>query len=140
VFQIIPTMKASEVLRTYKHIRMEEETLEEELSKQDVLQLLAELEQRINESGISSDMKEKATTYLSAAKEAIDKEEPNKERAKINLKGVAEELEKASKVAETGTTLFIQVMSILVKVTGWLGGVAVDWLGGVVVDLFLSTL
>ncbi len=41
---------------------------EEELSQQDVLQLLAELEQRINESGISSDMKEEATTYLSAGK------------------------------------------------------------------------
>ncbi|NET61365.1 MAG: hypothetical protein F6K47_36135 [Symploca sp. SIO2E6] len=96
----------------------------EELSQQDVLQLLAELEQRINESGISFDMKEEATTYLSAAKKAIDKEEPNKERAKINLEGVAEELEKASKVAEAGTTLFTKVKPILVKVAGWLGAVA----------------
>ena len=97
---------------------------EEQLSQQDVLQLLAELEQTINESEISADMKEEAQTYLSAAKKAIDKEEPNKERATINLEGVAEELEKASKVAEAGTTLFTKVKPILIKVAGWLGAVA----------------
>ncbi len=95
-----------------------------QLSQQDVLQLLAELEQRIKESEIPADTKEEATTYLSAAKKALDKEEPNKERAKINLEGVAEELEKASKVAEAGTTLFIKAKPILVKVAGWLGAVA----------------
>lgn len=96
----------------------------EQLSQQDVLQLLAELEQRINESEIPADTKEEAATYLSAAKKAIDKEEPNKERAKINLEGVAEELEKAGKVAEAGTTLFTKVKPILVKVASWLGAVA----------------
>ena len=93
----------------------------EQLSQQQVLQLLTELKQSINESEIPVEIKEEATTYLSAARKAIEKEEPNKERAKINLEGVAEELEKASKVAGTGITLFTKVKPILLKVVGWLG-------------------
>ena len=96
----------------------------EQLSQQDVMQMLLELEKMISSSEISEEIKEEVTTYLGAAKKAVDKEEPNKERAKINLEGVAEELEKASKVAEAGTTLFTKVKPILVKVAGWLGAVA----------------
>lgn len=101
-----------------------------QLSQQEVLQLLAQLEQMIGLAEIPDEIKEEAKTYLSAAKKAIEKEEPNKERAKINLEGVAEELEKATKVAEAGTTLFTKVKPILVKVAGWLGAVAAGSLLG----------
>lgn len=97
---------------------------EEQLSHKEILQSLVELEREINDSEIPAEIKEEAITYLNAAKKAIDKDEPNKERAKINLEGVAEELQKASKVAEAGTTLFKKVKPIIVKVAGWLGAVA----------------
>lgn len=98
---------------------------EEQLSPQDILKDLVELEQEINDSEIPAEIKEEAITYLNAAKKAIDKDKPNKERAKINLEGVAEELQKATKVAEAGTTLFKKVKPIIVKVAGWLGALAV---------------
>lgn len=96
----------------------------EQLSQKEVLQMLLQLEQMIGTAEIPEEIKEEATTYLGAAKKAIDKEEPNKERATVNLEGVAEELEKASKVAEAGTALFTKVKPILVKVAGWLGAIA----------------
>ena len=98
---------------------------EEQLSPQDILKDLVELEQEINGSEIPAEIKEEAITYLNAAKKAIDKDKPNKERAKINLEGVAEELQKATQVAEAGTTLFKKVKPIIVKVAGWLGALAV---------------
>jgi len=101
----------------------------EQLTQQDVLQMLGQIEQMIGSAEIPEEIKEEANTYLGAAKKAVEKEEPNKERAKINLEGVAEELEKASKVAEAGTTLFTKVKPILVKVAGWLGAAAGSFLG-----------
>lgn len=103
---------------------------EEQLTQEEVLQELAELEQIINSAEIPADIKEEAITYLTAAKKAVDKKQPNKERAKINLEGVAEELEKATHVAVAGTTLFTKVRPILVRVAGWLGAVAAGSLLG----------
>ena len=101
----------------------------EQLTQQEVLQMLEQIEQMIDSAEIPEDIKEEANTYLGAAKKAVEKEEPNKERVNINLEGVAEELEKASKVAEAGTTLFTKVKPILVKVAGWLGAAAGSFLG-----------
>ncbi|MFP4121755.1 MAG: pentapeptide repeat-containing protein [Coleofasciculus sp.] len=101
----------------------------EQLTQQEVLQMLEQIEQMIDSAEIPEDIKEEANTYLGAAKKAVEKEEPNKERVNINLEGVAEELEKASKVAEAGTTLFTKVKPIFVKVAGWLGAAAGSFLG-----------
>jgi hypothetical protein len=101
----------------------------EQLTQQDVLQMLGQIEQMIDSAEIPEEIKEEANTYLGAAKKAVEKEEPNKERVNINLEGVAEQLDKASKVAEAGTTLFTKVKPILVKVAGWLGAAAGSFFG-----------
>ena len=96
----------------------------EQLNKEEVLQMIGELHQMISSAEIPKEIKEEATTYLSATKKAVEKEEPNKERAKINLEGVAEELEKASKVATAGANLFTKAKPIIIKILSWLGSLA----------------
>jgi uncharacterized protein YjbI with pentapeptide repeats len=93
----------------------------ENLTQPEVINLLAELEQTIGGSDIPDEIKEEATTYLKAAKKAIEKENPNKERAKINHEAVIQALEKGREVAEAGTALLQQVRPILVKVLPWFG-------------------
>ena len=96
----------------------------EQFTQQQVIELLAQIEQMIHSADLPDNTKEEATTYLSAAKKATEKEEPNKERVKINLEGVAETLEKASKTVDAGKTLWEKSKPILVKLVGWLGAIA----------------
>ena len=96
----------------------------EQLTQQQVIELLAQIEQMIHSAELPDNTKEEATTYLSAAKKATEKEEPNKERVKTNLEGVAEILEKASKTVDAGKILWEKSKPIFVKLVGWLGMIA----------------
>lgn len=94
---------------------------EEQLSQQDILELLAELEQKISESEIPGDLKGKTTAFLNSAKASIDEKEPNKELAKMNLGMLVNKLQEVSKVVGSGMTLFGAVQPIITKIGGWLG-------------------
>lgn len=96
----------------------------EQLTQQEVIQILAQIEQMICTAELPEDIKEEAAMYLGAAKKATEKEEPNKERVKINLEGMAETLQNASKTVDAGKNLWEKSKPILLKVVGWLGTVA----------------
>jgi len=94
---------------------------EKQLNKAEVVALLAQIEKLLQSAEIPTDTKEEATSYLSAAKKATEKEPPNKEIVKVNLKGMAETLETASKTVASGKTLWENVKPILIQLPGWLG-------------------
>ncbi|AOY82997.1 MULTISPECIES: hypothetical protein [Moorena] len=102
----------------------------EQVTQQDMLQMLAQLDQMVSSAEIPAEIKEEVATYLSAARKAVEKEKPNKERVKINLEGVAEELKEASNDTEAGANLFKKVKPILGKVVDWLGAAAAGSLLG----------
>ena len=97
---------------------------EEDLTKDDVVKLLADLEKLIDESDLSADSKEEADAYLKAAKKAIAKPEPKKKPALTNMEQVKETLEGASKVAVAGQKFWKAAGPIVLKVMTWLGAAA----------------
>lgn len=94
---------------------------EASLTKDDIIKLLAELETLIRGAEIPAELKEEVIEDLSAAKNATDKEEPNKIRALARLDSVAETLEKTSKTVDSGRKLWSTAKPIIVKIAGWLG-------------------
>ncbi len=99
---------------------------EKQLNQTDAIAHLAKIGEMIQITELPADTKEEAMTYLGAAKKAMEKEEPNKERVKTNLEGMAETLENASRKLDAGKSLWSNAKPILVKVVGWLGAVAAD--------------
>jgi hypothetical protein len=103
---------------------------EEQLSKADVIALLAELDKLVRGAELPEETKEEATMYLGAAKKATEKEEPKKETALANLESVTETLETASKAANAGANIWTKAKPIILKVAGWLGAAAGSYLLG----------
>jgi CHAT domain len=93
----------------------------EQVTQQEVVKMLAELEQDIDSSDLVEDIKEEVTAYLGLAKKATEKENPNKERVKSNLEGVVEVLQSASKTSATSKTVWEKTKPVLLKVTDWIG-------------------
>lgn len=96
-------------------------TDEQSLTQSEVINLLAKIEEMIRTTPLPEDIKEDATTYLSAAKKATAKEEPKKDVAIVNLKSVAETLESASKTLDAGKNIWEKVQPILTQIAPWLG-------------------
>ncbi|WP_373526013.1 hypothetical protein [Nostoc sp.] len=92
---------------------------EKQLTKEDVMQKLLQIEEFISNAQLPLDSKEKATAYLDAAIEATKKEPPNKELAKVNLIGMANTLETASKTVASGKTLWENVKPVLRELPIW---------------------
>ncbi|NES69677.1 MAG: hypothetical protein F6K24_32920, partial [Okeania sp. SIO2D1] len=97
---------------------------EEPLTKEQIIQLLAELENLVKEAEIPEETKEEAAMYLGAAKKATQKEEPKKNTILTNLESVAETLETAGKTVDAGKSLWDKAKPIILKVAGWLGAAA----------------
>ncbi|MBD0266411.1 MAG: pentapeptide repeat-containing protein [Tolypothrix sp. Co-bin9] len=96
----------------------------ESLTKEDIVKLLAELENLIQGTELPTDTKQEVVEDLSAAKKATDKGEPNKQRALDRLTGVAETLEKTSKSVEAGQKIWTTAKPIIIKIASWLGAAA----------------
>lgn len=94
------------------------------LTKEDVVKLLAQLENLIKGAELPADTKEEVVEDLSAAKKATDKEEPNKNRALERLTSVADTLEKTTKTVESSQKIWTTAKPIIVKVAAWLGAAA----------------
>lgn len=89
----------------------------EQPTKEEVIQMLAEIEQMINSAELPADTKQEAIMYLGAAKIATAKAEPNKALIASNLGGMAETLQNASQ----NKTVWEKAKPVLLKVTDWLG-------------------
>ncbi len=96
----------------------------ESLTKEDVVELLAQLKTLIQRAELPVDTKEEVIEDLSAANKATDKEEPNKQRALERLTSVAETLEKTTQTVDSGKKLWTTAKPIIVKVAGWLSAAA----------------
>ncbi|WP_373530900.1 pentapeptide repeat-containing protein [Nostoc sp.] len=94
------------------------------LTKENVVKLLAQLETLIHGAELPADTKKELTEDLNAAKNATDKEEPNKKRALERLTSVAETLDKTSKSVEAGQKIWTTAKPIIVKIATWLGAAA----------------
>ncbi|WP_413176453.1 pentapeptide repeat-containing protein [Anabaena azotica] len=105
-------------------------TAETTLTKDDIIKLFAELEALIKKAELPADTKEEVIEDLSAAKNATDKEEPNKERALKKLTDVTEALENTSKSVEAGQKIWTTAKPIIMKVASWLGAAAGSYLLG----------
>ena len=99
----------------------ENQVAQEQLSKEDILDLLTQIKTLIADSGIPSEVKIAANANLQVAQKATEQETPKKEIALATLESMAETLEEASKSVEAGKTLWNQVSPIAVKVARWLG-------------------
>ncbi len=93
----------------------------QQLTQQQVIQMLAQIEDMIRSAKLPPDTQKEAIAYLSAAKKATEKAEPKKQLVATNLEGVAETLNDVSQNEGEGKTLWEKVKPILLKVTDWLG-------------------
>ncbi len=101
-----------------------------QVTQQDMVQMLAQLDQMVSSAEIPAEIKKLVATYLGTAKQAVEEEEPNKQLVKITLEDVAKKLKKASNETESGANLFTRVKPILGKVVDWLGAAAAGSLLG----------
>lgn len=92
-----------------------------QLTQQQVIQMLAQIEDMIRSAELPPDTQEEAIAYLSAAKKATEKAEPKKQLVATNLEGVAETLNDVSQNEGEGKTLWEKVKPILLKVIDWSG-------------------
>jgi uncharacterized protein YjbI with pentapeptide repeats len=91
------------------------------LTQADVVRLLGQIEQMIQQADLPPDIKEESSSYLGAAKKAVEKEEPKKALAAENLKGMAENLQSASKTMEASKSIWNTVKPVLEKLPTWFG-------------------
>jgi hypothetical protein len=98
-------------------------------TKEEVIQMLAEIELMISSAELPEDTKQEANMYLGAAKMATAKAEPNKALIASNLGGMAETLQNASQ----NKTLWEKAKPVLLKVTDWLGQAVAGSLLGMLV-------
>ncbi len=99
-------------------------------TKEEAIQMLAEIEQMISSAELPVNKKEEAMMYLGAARIATAKAEPNKALITTNLGGVVEILQNASQNQGKGETLWEKTKPVLLKITDWLGqAIAVSILG-----------
>lgn len=94
---------------------------EKPLTQREVIELLAQIEQLIEEfPQLPAATKEKSLKYLGAAKEEVQATEPDKQLAAGNLKRMAETLKNASETIGAIKTLWENVKPILVQLPAWL--------------------
>lgn len=98
------------------------------LSKDDIVELLEELEALVLKAELPEETKEEVSSEISAAKKATDKEEPKKNIALANLESVAQTLEKTNKTMDAGQKLWNTTKPIIVKIASWLGAAAGSYL------------
>ncbi|KYC42706.1 hypothetical protein WA1_15305 [Scytonema hofmannii PCC 7110] len=103
---------------------------ERKLTKDEVINLLAELEYLVQETEIPKQLKEDVIENLTNTKKALSKAEPQKKVANGNLDTMTETLEKASKTVDACKTLWDKAKPIVVKVASWLGTAASSHLLG----------
>lgn len=91
------------------------------LTQQEVIELLAQIEQLIEEFlQLPAASKEKSLKYLGAAKEEAQANEPDKQLVAGNLKRMAESLKNANETGESTKTLWENVKPILMQLPTWL--------------------
>ena len=102
----------------------------ENLTKNQVVELFAELEEQIQQSELPEDLKNNTIKRLGACSAEVNEQEPDKQLAASNLKRVTETLTEASKTSEAAKKLWSNIAPTVLKIGGWLGVASKLFLGG----------
>ena len=103
---------------------------EENLTKNQVIELFAELEKQIQQSELPEDLKNNTIKRLGACTAEVNEPEPDKQLAASNLKRVTETLTEASKTSEAAKKLWNNIAPTVLKIGGWLSIASKFFLGG----------
>jgi hypothetical protein len=90
----------------------------------EVIEMLAQLEEVIQSSALLEADKEKAKTYLDAAKTEAEEEEPDKELVAKSLERATKTLKAADEAMEAGSSLFEKFAPTVKAIAPWLGRAA----------------
>ena len=90
----------------------------------EVIEMLAQLEEVIQSSVLLEADKEKAKTYLDAAKTEAEEEEPDKELVAKSLERATKTLKAADEAMEAGSSLFEKFAPTVKAIAPWLGRAA----------------
>ncbi len=94
---------------------------QEDLTQTQVIQLLAELKEKIRQSALPEAAKENTIKRLEATAVEVKEQEPDKQLLAGNLKRVTENLSQAREATEEGKKLWNEALPILKTVTTWVG-------------------
>ena len=91
-----------------------------ELTPDEVVKLLAQIEGKVRESALPESIKEKALKNLNSAVDEVQEKEPNQEIAIVQLKRMSHTLAEVSKTTAEGKKVWENVKPILIPLAGWL--------------------
>ena len=101
----------------------------EKLTQEEVVQLLAQIKAKVQESGLSKEEQDSALMRLNLVTEDAQAKKPDKQLIASNLKQVTATLAEVSKTTEAGKKVWENVKPMLVPLAGWLK-VAVEYFLG----------
>jgi hypothetical protein len=93
----------------------------EQITQAKVIELLAELKQKILFAELPQETKNKALNRLDTISDDVKEPEPDKKLVEANLKRVTQTLAEASKSTEEAKKLWSNIQPILEIVSKWLG-------------------
>lgn len=102
--------------------------IRQEMSIEEILQRLGDIETLIRASTLSELSKGKAIAHLDTAKEAVQQPEPDKPETAKGLKRMGDTLKTANETADEGKKLLERIQPLLAPIATWLG-IAVNVLG-----------
>ena len=94
---------------------------EEQLTKDDVIKLIADLEEEIASSKLSDKDKNSINTYLAPVKEELKEQEPDKELIQSSLENATKKMNKLSQTLDAAKKLWDKAQPIISKVAPWFG-------------------
>ena len=103
---------------------------EKNLTRNQVIELFAELEEQIQQSTLPADLKNNTIKRLGACTAEVNEQEPDKQLAASNLKRVTETLTEASKTSEAAKKLWSNIAPTVFKLGVWFGTAFEHFFGG----------
>ena len=93
---------------------------DDSLTKSNVVELIAQLEELFSSSDLPGKYKEKAIKHLESAKEEAQEDNPDKEFAAKSLQRATKVLKEAGNTVDAGTNLWSKVKPIISRLSPWL--------------------
>lgn len=91
------------------------------LTSEQVIQLLSQIEDIVRMSKISDTQKQSAIHYLGSAKEEAQQPQPDKDFAAKNVKRAAEIVKSTNETLSAGQGVFEKIKPLIEKLLPWLG-------------------
>ncbi|MEM1002699.1 MAG: hypothetical protein AAGH46_08620 [Bacteroidota bacterium] len=104
-----------------QNLSIHQDAKSKQLTREDVINLLADLEVILKTATLPSNEKEKALSYLTVAKTATQEEQPDKRFTADSLKKVSKVLKDTNETIEAGQNVWEKVQPVIDKLLPWLG-------------------